>query len=116
MNVKELLALTGQQHKKGFEYDEVISIQVKTKGEKEDSFSIGAIGIKDDFIMDIGVLPEFRRKGIGRLLVDLTNCDYTSGVSEEAIRFWKGIGWFDIGDKMIVDTWVKQFKRPWKGE
>lgn len=111
-SVNDLLALTGQSHADNCEYDKVISVWLRREGQEEACYPIGALGSKGDKIVDLGGLPNYRRKGIARLLVDQSECELTSAVTQEAIQFWKGIGWIDICDTMIIDTWVKQFQRP----
>ena len=88
----DLLALTEQSHEDDFEYDKIISVWLRREGQKEACYPIGALGSKGDKIVDLGVHPDYRRRGVARLLVVQSECELTSAITEEAIKFWKGIG------------------------
>lgn len=74
---------------------------------------IGAVGINDEEnrIVDIAVHPDFRRKRIGKLLVELSGCTTAYAVTNEARAFWHGIGWAYIGARIDKGTEVDIFSK-----
>lgn len=104
--------MTGQEHEERFSdrYDRTIALlgkELTPYGVA--TLAIGAVGINDaeNRIVDIAVHPEFRRRGIGRTLVELSGCEQAYTVEEDAEKFWRGIGWVYVGSKLDKDTLVK---------
>ena len=116
-----LLALTGQEHDEDFKYDKVLALYkgirygVTQKDFEGSSASVGCIGavgfnLKENRIVDIAVHPRFRRLGIGKLLVKMSECTVAYSASIEANKFWDAIGWVYCGhiyDKnVLVRRWM----------
>jgi len=123
MNVDELLALTGQRHAAGVAYDKILTVSLSEYAcvpvgtihvhEPEDDSVIGAVGInaKENRIVDIGVDPRFRRRGVARLLVMLSRCDLAYTLDAEAEKFWAAMGWQFIGHRRDKNDYVKAWRR-----
>lgn len=116
--IASLLMMTGQEHEKRLireRYDRTIALlgkELTPYGVA--TLAVGAVGINDaeNRIVDIAVHPDFRRRGIGRTLVDLSKCDVAYTVEEDAEKFWEGIGWTNVGKKLDKDTLVKVWVNP----
>ena len=104
--LKSLFSLTGQIHTEEFPYEEVLVFSIITPvGE----IVVGALGKKGTRVVDVAVLPSFRKLGIASALIDISGVDTAYIVSKEAYDFWIHIGWHYFYDKIDKGTKVKVF-------
>ena len=104
--IKALLSLTGQVHTEEFPYEHVCTYSITTPvGE----IVVGALGKKGTRVVDVAVLPSFRKMGIASALIDIAGVDTAYVVSKEAYDFWIHIGWHYFYDKIDKGTKVKVF-------
>jgi len=95
--IKSLLSLTGQAHMEEFPYEQVYVYSIVTPAGE---LVIGALGKKGTRVVDVAVLPGFRKLGIASALIDIAEVDHAYVVSKEAENFWSHIGWH-YGHKTI---------------
>lgn len=104
--VKSLLSLTGQIHTEEFPYDKVYSVFVNTP---DSGTVVAALGKKGTRVVDIVVLPAFRKLGLATTLINIADVNTAYVVSEEAEEFWSHIGWCYFYDTVDKGTKVKVF-------
>lgn len=109
-DVKSLLSLTGQVHSEEFPYDQVYVVRV---ADATIDKVVGALGRKGKRVVDIAVVPEFRKQGIATALISIAGVDTAYVVSPEAECFWEHIGWLYVGSTTDKDTEVKVYMKEW---
>ena len=107
-DVTDLLALTGQQHSVKDPYDGILKISYEYP---EGEMAVSALGFKGKRVVDIATLPRFRKRGLARLLVKLSDCNVAYVVTDDAAAFWEAIGWKDMGWDIDKGTDVKVYRR-----
>jgi len=104
--IKSLLSLTGQVHSEEFPYERIYVYSIVTPtGE----LVIGALGKKGTRVVDVAVLPEFRKEGVASALIKIAEVDTAYVVSEEAENFWSHIGWYFVCPIMDKEVEVKVY-------